>query len=313
MNCPGHILIYKRKLVQLRELPVRYRGAGHGLPRRALGGVCTDCCACAGSRRTTRTSSARPNSCRARSTTRSSSRSSLLTRFGFDKFSGRAVACAIRPIPASTPAPTTSGDGGDGARGRGEAARPRLHARWRARRSSTAPRSTSRSSTPSGGPGSSRPSSSISTCRAASTSTTSPAAAASGPWSWSTGRLFGSIERFMGDPHRALRRRLSDLARAGAVCRCCRFPAIHCRVRRRGAERPGGTRAFASRWTPGRKRSVTGSAKPRSTRSRSWRSSGEREATEGLVAVRARGKGMVGTKPLADFVTEIVDEVAAGG
>lgn len=39
---------------------------------------------------------------------------------------------------------------------------------------------------------------------------------------------------------------------------------------------------------------------------------GEREAQEGLVAVRARGKGMVGTKPLADFVTEIVDEAAAG-
>lgn len=39
---------------------------------------------------------------------------------------------------------------------------------------------------------------------------------------------------------------------------------------------------------------------------------GEREAKDGVVAVRARGKGMVGTKALGDFVTEIVDEVAAG-
>ncbi|HXV13656.1 MAG TPA: threonine--tRNA ligase [Candidatus Krumholzibacteria bacterium] len=39
---------------------------------------------------------------------------------------------------------------------------------------------------------------------------------------------------------------------------------------------------------------------------------GEREAKEGAVAVRTRGKGMVGTKPLEAFVTEIVDEVAAG-
>jgi threonyl-tRNA synthetase len=35
---------------------------------------------------------------------------------------------------------------------------------------------------------------------------------------------------------------------------------------------------------------------------------GEREASEGAVAVRARGKGMVGTRPLETFVAEIVDE-----
>ncbi len=39
---------------------------------------------------------------------------------------------------------------------------------------------------------------------------------------------------------------------------------------------------------------------------------GEREAKEGVVAVRVRGKGMVGTKPIEAFVTEVVDEVAAG-
>jgi threonyl-tRNA synthetase len=39
---------------------------------------------------------------------------------------------------------------------------------------------------------------------------------------------------------------------------------------------------------------------------------GEREAKEGVVAVRARGRGMVGTRPLETFVAEIVDEVAAG-
>jgi threonyl-tRNA synthetase len=40
---------------------------------------------------------------------------------------------------------------------------------------------------------------------------------------------------------------------------------------------------------------------------------GEREAKEEAVAVRAHGKGMVGNKPLALFVTEIVDEAGAGG
>jgi threonyl-tRNA synthetase len=39
---------------------------------------------------------------------------------------------------------------------------------------------------------------------------------------------------------------------------------------------------------------------------------GEREAKEGVVAVRARGKGMVGTRPLDSFVAEIVDEAVAG-
>jgi threonyl-tRNA synthetase len=39
---------------------------------------------------------------------------------------------------------------------------------------------------------------------------------------------------------------------------------------------------------------------------------GEREAKEGVVAVRARGKGMVGTRPLDAFVAEIVDEAGAG-
>jgi threonyl-tRNA synthetase len=38
---------------------------------------------------------------------------------------------------------------------------------------------------------------------------------------------------------------------------------------------------------------------------------GEREAKEGVVAVRARGKGMVGTRPLDAFVAEIVDEATA--
>ena len=40
---------------------------------------------------------------------------------------------------------------------------------------------------------------------------------------------------------------------------------------------------------------------------------GEREATDGVVAVRARGKGMVGTKPLEDFVREVVDEAKVAG
>jgi threonyl-tRNA synthetase len=40
---------------------------------------------------------------------------------------------------------------------------------------------------------------------------------------------------------------------------------------------------------------------------------GEREAKEGLVAVRVRGKGMVGTQPVDAFVAEVVDAAAAGG
>ncbi len=40
---------------------------------------------------------------------------------------------------------------------------------------------------------------------------------------------------------------------------------------------------------------------------------GEREAKEGVVAVRAHGKGMVGTKPLDDFIREVVDEAKIAG
>ena len=39
---------------------------------------------------------------------------------------------------------------------------------------------------------------------------------------------------------------------------------------------------------------------------------GAREATEELVAVRAHGRGDLGQKPLATFVTELVDEAAGG-
>ncbi len=40
---------------------------------------------------------------------------------------------------------------------------------------------------------------------------------------------------------------------------------------------------------------------------------GEREAKDGVVAVRAHGKGMVGTKPLEEFVREVVDESKIDG
>ena len=40
---------------------------------------------------------------------------------------------------------------------------------------------------------------------------------------------------------------------------------------------------------------------------------GEREAKDGVVAVRARGKGMVGTQALDAFVAEVVDAAAGGG
>jgi len=39
---------------------------------------------------------------------------------------------------------------------------------------------------------------------------------------------------------------------------------------------------------------------------------GTREAAESKVAVRAHTRGDLGQKPLADFVTELVDEVGAG-
>ena len=39
---------------------------------------------------------------------------------------------------------------------------------------------------------------------------------------------------------------------------------------------------------------------------------GEREAKDGVVAVRARGQGMVGTRPVEAFVAEVVDAVESG-
>jgi len=56
MNCPFHIAIYRSQLRSHRELPIRYAelGAVYRFERRAC---CTGCCACAGSPRTTPTSS----------------------------------------------------------------------------------------------------------------------------------------------------------------------------------------------------------------------------------------------------------------
>ena len=59
MNCPGHVQIFKNESAKLSRLALSRRGIRQGAPLRAVRARCTGSCACAPSRRTTRTSSAR--------------------------------------------------------------------------------------------------------------------------------------------------------------------------------------------------------------------------------------------------------------
>ena len=74
MNCPGHILIYRSQPHSYRDLPIRYSEFGTVYRFERSGTSCTASRACAASRKTTRTSSARPSSCRANSSRRSTKR-----------------------------------------------------------------------------------------------------------------------------------------------------------------------------------------------------------------------------------------------
>ncbi len=58
MNCPGHVQIFKHGLRSYRELPMRLAEFGN-VHRYEPSGACTASCACAASRRTMRTFSAR--------------------------------------------------------------------------------------------------------------------------------------------------------------------------------------------------------------------------------------------------------------
>ena len=60
MNCPFHMMIYKSRLRSYRDLPIAGRSSGRSTATSARA-CCTACCGCAASRRTTRTSSARPD------------------------------------------------------------------------------------------------------------------------------------------------------------------------------------------------------------------------------------------------------------
>ena len=69
MNCPGHILIYRSSGARIAICRCATPSSARSTASNAAG-RCTASRACAASRRTTRTSSARPNSCRASSSRR---------------------------------------------------------------------------------------------------------------------------------------------------------------------------------------------------------------------------------------------------
>ena len=94
----------------------------------------------------------------------------------------------------------------------------------------------------------------------------------------STARCFGSLERFIGILHRALRRRLPVLARAGAGARAAGGGGA---PRRRAQTSPSACAmpATASRSPSRRRRSASGSAPPSSRRSRSRSSTATARAT----------------------------------
>ncbi len=86
MNCPGHILIYRRPAAQLSRSAGAAGRTGHGVSLRALRHACTACCACAASRRTTRTSSARPEQIEDEVVNCLEFAVDTLKTFGFDKY-----------------------------------------------------------------------------------------------------------------------------------------------------------------------------------------------------------------------------------
>ena len=118
--------------------------------------------------------------------------------------------------------------------------------------------------------------------------------------------IFGSFERFIAHPDRALRRRVSALAGAGAGARAAGRASRTAR-RPTSSRRASRSRASASTSTTATRRSASGSATPSCRRSRTWSSWGDRESREAM-AVRTRGGEGVATMSL----DELVDEIASG-
>ena len=83
MNCPGHCVLYADGPGSYRELPLRFAEAGV-LHRDELAGALHGSCGCACSRRTTRTSSARPSRPRTRCSPAWSSGMRSTTGFGLE-------------------------------------------------------------------------------------------------------------------------------------------------------------------------------------------------------------------------------------
>ncbi len=106
--------------------------------------------------------------------------------------------------------------------------------------------------------------------------------------------IFGSYERFIGDPHRALRRRLPDLAGPGAGAGAAGHARSSCDYAARRSTRPCAPPGFGPSWTTATRSSATASATPRSARCHTCSSSASREAEQGTVSLRRahrRGPG----------------------
>ena len=244
MNCPFHIMIYKSSGRSYRELPLRlfefgtvYRfeksGVLHGLTRAR--GFTQDDSHIFCTPEQLATSS--PRCC--------SFVLDLLRDYGLTEFEAE---LSTRPGEVRR-RPGGVGEATEALRQRAGEVRPAVQGRRGRGRLLRARRSTCTSRTRSAAAGSCPPSRSTCRCRSGSTwSTRPPTAPGSRPYMIHRA-LFGSVERFFGDPARALRGRVAAVARPGAGGR---HPD-----RRRARAAPGAGRGEAAReGHPGRGRRV---------------------------------------------------------
>ena len=110
-----------------------------------------------------------------------------------------------------------------------------------------------------------------------------------------------------GDPRRALRRRVPDLARAGAGADRAGERHVQ-RVRPERGRAPAARRHHARTWTSGAKGWGTRSGTPRCTRSRTCSSSARRRSGRRKVSVRSHAEGELGQMDLDHFVSRLRDE-----
>ena len=137
----------------------------------------------------------------------------------------------------------------------------------------------------------------LTSCPSASSSSTSTPTGSPSGRSSSTGRSSARYERFIGDPHRALRRGVPDVAGAGAGARAADQREAH-RLRAHGPRRACAPPASAPSSTTATRSSATASATRRSARCPTCSSSATARRESGTVSLRHRSGEDLGAVPV---------------